>query len=105
VVAEILASNANWEWLAPFRVPAVQRMRPCNESWNDPDCRGPVLEYRRASLDPPTANRPPRGRRIACDKARHERAVMLHLLSRYVSKAAILTVPALPVPVENRSPA
>jgi hypothetical protein len=32
-------------------------------------------------------------------------AVMLHLRSRYVSKAAIFMVPALPVPVENRSPA
>jgi len=33
------------------------------------------------------------------------RRVMLHLRSCYVSKAAILTVPAQPVPVENRSPA
>jgi hypothetical protein len=32
-------------------------------------------------------------------------AVILHLHSCYVSKAAILTVPAKPVPVENRSPA
>jgi hypothetical protein len=52
-----------------------------------------------------SANRPSQRRQIVCDKARHECAVMLHLLSRYVSKAAILTVPALPVPVENRSPA
>jgi hypothetical protein len=51
------------------------------------------------------ANRPARRRQIVCDKARRGCAVMLHLLSRYVSKAAILTVPALPVPVENRSPA
>jgi hypothetical protein len=29
----------------------------------------------------------------------------LHLRARYVSKAAILTIPALLVPVENRSPA
>ena len=42
---------------------------------------------------------------IACDTAAPEVAVMLHLRSCYVSKAAILTVPALPVPVENRSPA
>jgi hypothetical protein len=33
------------------------------------------------------------------------RVVMLHLRARYVSKAAILTVPAPLVPVENRSPA
>jgi hypothetical protein len=31
--------------------------------------------------------------------------VMLHVRSCYVSKAAILTVPVQPVPVENRSPA
>jgi len=40
-----------------------------------------------------------------CDKASPAAAVMLHLRSCYVSKAAILTVPALSVPVENRSPA
>jgi hypothetical protein len=33
------------------------------------------------------------------------RAVMLHLRARYVSKAAILTIPVRYVPVENRSPA
>jgi hypothetical protein len=32
-------------------------------------------------------------------------AVMLHLRSCYVSKAAILTIPVQLVPVENRSPA
>jgi hypothetical protein len=31
--------------------------------------------------------------------------VMLHLRARYVSKAAILTLPIRFVPVENRSPA
>ena len=40
-----------------------------------------------------------------CDKAAPAAAVMLHLRSRYVSKAAILTVPVPPVSVENRSPA
>jgi hypothetical protein len=40
-----------------------------------------------------------------CDKASPAAVVMLHLRSRYVSKAAILTVPILFVPVENRSPA
>jgi hypothetical protein len=44
-------------------------------------------------------------RKLTCDKASPERAVMLHLRARYVSKAAILTVPAPRVPVENRSPA
>jgi hypothetical protein len=44
-------------------------------------------------------------RQRACDKASPGAAVMLHLRSRYVSKAAILTLPIQPVPVENRSPA
>jgi hypothetical protein len=54
---------------------------------------------------PLVTNRLARRRQIVCDKAHHKAAVMLHLLSRYVSKAAILTVPVLPVPAENRSPA
>jgi hypothetical protein len=42
----------------------------------------------------------------SCDPAaRRARAVMLHLRARYVSKAAILTIPAPLKPVENRSPA
>jgi hypothetical protein len=40
-----------------------------------------------------------------CGKASPATAVMLHLRSRYVSKAAILTVPVPRVSVENRSPA
>jgi len=40
-----------------------------------------------------------------CDKAAPAAAVMLHLRSRYVSKAAILPIPVRSVPVENRSPA
>jgi hypothetical protein len=39
-----------------------------------------------------------------CDKASPSDAVMLHLRSCYVSKAAILTIPVSLVPVENRSP-
>jgi hypothetical protein len=39
------------------------------------------------------------------DKASPGRAVMLHLRARYVSKAAIFTIPASLLPVENRSPA
>ncbi len=44
-------------------------------------------------------------RDMACDNASPPAVVILHLHSCYVSKAAILTVPAKPVPVENRSPA
>jgi hypothetical protein len=44
-------------------------------------------------------------RKLTCDKASPARAVMLHLRACYVSKAAILTIPAPLVPVENRSPA
>jgi hypothetical protein len=43
--------------------------------------------------------------KLTCDKASPARAVMLHLRACYVSKAAILTIPAPLVPVENRSPA
>jgi hypothetical protein len=39
------------------------------------------------------------------DMASPSMGVMLHLRACYVSKAAILTVPVQPVPVENRSPA
>lgn len=48
-----------------------------------------------------------RKRRLAdtCDKAAPAAAVMLHLRSCYVSKAAILTIPIPQVSVENRSPA
>jgi len=41
----------------------------------------------------------------ACRKAPDHARVMLHLRARYVSKAAILTIPATTSPVENRSPA
>jgi hypothetical protein len=40
-----------------------------------------------------------------CGKAALVACLMLHLRSRYVSKAAILTTPVLLVLVENRSPA
>jgi hypothetical protein len=40
-----------------------------------------------------------------CDKASDHAPVMLHLRACYVSKAAILTIPATTPPVENRSPA
>jgi hypothetical protein len=43
--------------------------------------------------------------RTTCDKASSALVVMLHLRFRYVSKAAILTLPIQLVPVENRSPA
>jgi len=46
-----------------------------------------------------------RRRQSRCDKASPVAAVMLHLRSCYVSKAAILTIPVRSVPVENRSPA
>jgi len=45
------------------------------------------------------------GLKLICDKPSPARAVMLHLRARYVSKAAILTVPAPLAPGENRSPA
>jgi hypothetical protein len=45
-------------------------------------------------------------RKRSCDPvASRARAVMLRVRARYVSKAAILTIPAPLKPVENRSPA
>jgi hypothetical protein len=43
--------------------------------------------------------------KCACCKASDHARVMLHLRARYVSKAAILTIPAATSPGENRSPA
>jgi hypothetical protein len=40
-----------------------------------------------------------------CDNAALTTVVVLHLRARYVSKAAILTLPIRYVSVENRSPA
>jgi len=40
-----------------------------------------------------------------CDKAADHAPVMLHLRACHASKAAILTIPARSLPVENRSPA
>jgi hypothetical protein len=66
-----------------------------------------------AQFDPPaTESRPPTRWKIASeihrhmtrDKASPDVAVMLHLRSCYVSKAAILTLPVQLVSVENRSP-
>ncbi|HEV7636268.1 MAG TPA: hypothetical protein VGO54_12615 [Bradyrhizobium sp.] len=42
---------------------------------------------------------------VTCDKAAPVGVVVLHLRARYVSKAAILTLPIRSVSVENRSPA
>jgi hypothetical protein len=53
----------------------------------------------------PEKSRSDRVEKTCCDKPSPVRRVMLHLRACYVSKAAILTIPALLVPVENRSPA
>jgi hypothetical protein len=46
----------------------------------------------------------PKSRAITCDIASPFDVVVLHLRARYVSKAAILTLPGHTVPVGNRSP-
>jgi hypothetical protein len=60
------------------------------------DCPGAIREEKIAAS---------RGVESVCDKASDHAPVMLHLRARYVSKAAILTIPATLLPVENRSPA
>jgi hypothetical protein len=64
---------------------------------------GRVLTFPAAILPEKIALRP--REKIRCDKPSPVRRVMLHLRACYVSKAAILTIPVLLVPVENRSPA
>jgi hypothetical protein len=77
---------------------------PCAQSWND--CGDAASQaFGRPELRPAAAKASEtasvqlrtRGLRLA----RQAAAVMLHLRSCYVSKAAIFTVPALPVPVEK----
>jgi hypothetical protein len=58
-----------------------------------------------AKVKTKAARRALRAPKMTRDMASPVAAVMLHLRSCYVSKAAILTVPVLLVPVENRSPA
>jgi hypothetical protein len=53
----------------------------------------------------PEKSRADRTEKPHCDKPSPVHRVMLHLHACYVSKAAILTIPVLLVPVENRSPA
>jgi len=70
---------------------------------------GSVLRSRRAHIFaeenlPEKIALAPRQKAV-CDKPSAVRRVMLHLRARYVSKAAILTIPVLLVSVENRSPA
>jgi hypothetical protein len=60
-------------------------------------CGGELLTPRHGSRTPIA--------RKACDKAKPPCLVVLHLRARYVSKAAILTLPIRFVSVENRSPA
>src|ERR1700684_288103 len=115
----IFPSIATLEWVGRRRALGPgQRMLPCNNvgtmwgrwlgrwinSQNGADraARSADLQIR--------ANHPGKilekfRDRPTCGKASPAAAVILHLHSCYVSKAAILTVLALPVPVENRSPA
>jgi hypothetical protein len=90
------------EWIP---VPCGTRVSHASDGWNDP-----MMPFGRTPK--PKSGRPilvSRSRAMADFEARaiggDHIAVMLHLRSLYVSKAAILTTPVLSVPVENRSPA
>jgi hypothetical protein len=109
VAGEICASNAQMETIGRF---GSGRMAHGGHAIVDgtnlfgDDAAGP-LRSRHAIFVTQNSGCSGRGRagNCACDKASLACAVMLHLRACYVSKAAILTIPALPVPVENRSPA
>jgi hypothetical protein len=108
--AEFSSSNALMEWLGAARRSAgevmaamhegVERWRALMTARADPSVAASVNSLRSASYktavhwcyDSP------------CGEASPTVAVMLHLRSCYVSKAAILTIPVRSVPVENRSP-
>jgi len=83
--------------------PCVRRrneLPPAISAGRHPD---PVRAEKFAAPDAPKKSDPADAetRIRTCDKAAPARSVMLHLRSCYVSKAAILTVPVQPVPVEK----
>ncbi|SHG39644.1 hypothetical protein [Bradyrhizobium erythrophlei] len=109
---EISPSNAGGR-MNPAKpaFPAYGSMQPCIRRRNELPLAISAKRQRdlvgaeklAAPEEPKNVIRP--ARISTCDKAAPARSVMLHLRSCYVSKAAILTIPVQPVPVENRSPA
>jgi len=105
----VLASNAIMEWLVwgrpfcptPNPKPPEPDDRLCRVRWSAVALVVDAEMGLGGCAESAVSDR----RRTACDKASPAAAVMLHLRSCYVSKAAILTIPVQPVPVENRSPA
>ena len=96
----VLASNAIMEWHgASVRQPSPSLAEPNDRAAGDGGARW------RPSLKSVSADAPDQPPASGCANALPVAAVMLHLRSCYVSKAAILTIPVQPVPVENRSPA
>jgi len=81
--------------LAPEQMPGEMKLQSVFRSEGSQDCDSERSEK----------CRPARTAKRRCDKPAPTPAVMLHLRSCYVSKAAILTIPVQSVPVENRSPA
>ena len=105
------SSNADGGMARPGRRSRVWLMQPCVRRRNEL----PRAIFAKRQPDPGGAEKfavPDKRKTVVrparistCDKAAPARFVMLHLRSCYVSKAAILTIPVQPVPVENRSPA
>ena len=91
---------------------AVPAAGSCGHAFEDGTNLAAVRGWRQPSPAKDAESRSPIRWKIAfgihrhrtCDKASPDAAVMLHLRSCYVSKAAILTLPVQLVPVENRSP-
>ena len=100
---EISPSNRTVEWLGGNpRSPrtAHAAMHSAAEriaAWNFRNASARVgRRWKNCGTAPLKKFRRPVTRQRTCDKAAPAPAVMLHLRSRYVSKAAILTVPAQP---------
>jgi F-type H+-transporting ATPase subunit delta len=68
--------------------PAVSRL-PCREAWNDRGARITRLAKRSAQVRPESFRRGRKARKMRMASRRSVAAVVLHLRSRYVSKAAI----------------
>ena len=91
------------EWPGQTGVPCARLMQPCIRRRNKLPLAvarsvtlGGVVGAEKSAAPDALKNRVRLSPTSTCDKAAAVPAVMLHLRARYVSKAAILTVPAQP---------
>jgi hypothetical protein len=94
----LAVSRSRWNRASAMRgaIGTISKMGP-DKTLGSPDHSGASIRGGAALLK--------NGRSGEMPSLRDHVGVMLHLRSLYVSKAAILTISAFSVPVENRSPA